>query len=117
LIQLYALGHRTAVLQIESANCKGRIYFKNGTPVHAEVIESGGGHSSYDDELGEEPEYVKLHGEEAFFEIQYWEVGKFANLPYDETVAYTIEHSVNALLLEGARRTDELAKKRGKGPR
>ncbi len=35
LIQLFDMGHKTAVIQVEGRERRGRIYFEDGKPVHA----------------------------------------------------------------------------------
>lgn len=103
LIQLYALGRRTASLEIHSSDGVGYIHFDNGLPVHAEIkeLKNPPRHMILGYNLG------KIKGEEAFFRIQFWEMGIFTNHPFDQSVPRTIERSVEELLLEGAKKHDE----------
>jgi len=90
LIQLYALGQRTVVLEVRRDKDVGRIWFENGRVIHAETGDR--------------------RGEGAFYEIQSWRGGSFTTQSFKGKVTRTIEQSVHGLLLEGARRQDERAR-------
>ncbi len=87
LIQLYALGRRTAVLKVYHNHDVGRIYFKEGQIIHVETADQ--------------------KGEEAFFEIQSWKDGGFTTESCDSKITRSIKRSVESLLVEGARRQNE----------
>jgi len=87
LIQLYSWGQKSVVLEIYSNGDVGRIYLKDGVPIHAATGE--------------------LEGEEAFYEILGWRSGVFLVKRLDENLTRTIKRCTDALLIEGARRRDE----------
>jgi CheY-like chemotaxis protein len=93
LIQLYALGQKSLVLEIRKTRETGRLYFVNGEVVHAET--------------------ERNQGEAAFFEIQDWKSGTFVSSPIAAQVKppRTITTDVTTLLIEGARKRDETGKR------
>lgn len=94
LIQLYAMGQRTIILEVHRDDSVGHIYFKEGRIIHAKT--------------------ENHQGEDAFYEIQSWGSGTFTTRPCNEKVACSIERSVEGLLLEGAKRQDERTRKEKK---
>lgn len=89
LIQLYAMGKKSIILEIREGIETGRIYFVKGEVVHAETN--------------------KGQGEKAFYEILGWKSGTFVTEPIDSrpNPPHTITTDVTTLLLEGARLRDE----------
>ncbi len=90
LIQMYSLEARSLVLEVQQGKDIGRIYINKGIVIHAETKDN--------------------HGEEAFYEIQTWKTGVFRTSSIEKEVAKTINKSVDVLLVESARRMDELSK-------
>ncbi len=90
LIQVYSQQLKSMVLEIQNGEETGRIHFKNGRIIHAETKTN--------------------KGTSAFYEIQSWKVGRFKTEPKVENVTETIDLSVDALILEGARLQDEESK-------
>lgn len=89
LIQLYAMGKKSVILEIREGMETGRIYFVKGDVVHAET--------------------TRGQGEKAFMDILGWKSGTFVTEPIAPTLAppRTITTDVTTLLLESARLRDE----------
>ncbi|MBD3285545.1 response regulator [candidate division WOR-3 bacterium] len=89
LVQLYSFMGKTIMIEIlnETDGEIGRIYFLRGQVIHAET--------------------PKASGKDAFYEIQSWDKGIFKTDSPVKDVIQTIDESVDALLLEAARRLDE----------
>jgi CheY-like chemotaxis protein/predicted regulator of Ras-like GTPase activity (Roadblock/LC7/MglB family) len=90
LIQVYAQQQKSLLIEIQKGGEKGYIYFKKGRIIHAETKNN--------------------IGVEAFYEIQSWKAGRFKADNFDSEVKQTIDTTVDALLLEGARIEDEKSK-------
>ncbi len=93
LLQMYAMEGKSTVLEISKGKNTGRIYFDKGAILHAETNAN--------------------QGEEAFYEMQFWKGGRFDSKPLPENFPVTIQSSMTALLLEGARRHDERLQQEG----
>ena len=90
IVQTLTIGMKTACVSLTSGKRKGRIWFENGTPKHAE--------------------WAKLTGEKAFYEMLRWKTGEFVIEHRSRTRRNTIEHDSMFLLMEGLRLIDESAK-------
>jgi hypothetical protein len=87
IIQLICIGRNSCRMEVRSRDRKGLIYFRDGEIVHAE--KEGG------------------TGEEAFYEIVSWELGKF-ECDAESTKEETIRESWDFLLMESMRRLDSM---------
>lgn len=91
VIHMYTLEGRSTILEVCVNEECGRIYFKRGEVVHAEVGE--------------------LQGEEAFFRIQSYRGAVFRSLPLEGLCPrHTIYTSVDVLLLKGAQMRGEMVR-------
>lgn len=88
VFQLIQLGQKDGGLRIESANDVGVVYFKNGIVVHSKT--------NY------------LQGEPAIATILSWKKGRFVFTPGEETLEKTVDLPIQQVILEAARRIDEL---------
>ena len=88
LIQHYCQDHKTARLTIDHKNQYATLFFHEGAVQHATL----------DD----------LEGEEAVYEILMWQEGEFSLEMRVGPPSVTITRSWSGLLLEGARRLDEI---------
>jgi len=89
LLQVLEMGTKSGVLEIESGDGLGRIFFETGRPVHAETS--------------------KRHGFDAALELVNASPGKFRFESQAVETERTIEASVTELLLEASKTLDELA--------
>ncbi len=87
IVQLIAMGHRTAEVELTTDQGSGAIYFRNGEIIHASCD--------------------GLDGEEAFYKMFNWVGGQFNVRSLTSSVEQTIEQSWQGLVLEAARRKDE----------
>jgi response regulator RpfG family c-di-GMP phosphodiesterase len=87
VVQVLAQGRKTGQLRVRDGNEQGEIHFQDGQIVNAL--------------------WPNLRGEEAFYVIQNLVKGEFAFDPSFRPTARVINASVDALMLEGARRFDE----------
>ena len=87
LIQLNCLDRKTARLQVQHAEDRAEIYFRDGEIIHALMGDSS--------------------GEEVVYQILSWKEGAFSLENEIETTENSIKRSWSGLLLEGARRLDE----------
>ncbi len=90
VFQLIQLGQRDGGLRIQSATDVGIVYFKNGIVVHARTNTSDG-ESAIDIILG-------------------WKKGRFVFNPNEETMERTVDLPIQQVILEAARRIDEMNK-------
>jgi len=88
LFQLIGLGQRTGCIDIECSVGDGHIYFENGYIVHAFAN--------------------TLEDEKAVYEMFNWDEGKFIFLPDKTTLKTTMMRDWQSLILEAARRSDEM---------
>jgi hypothetical protein len=89
ILQMLQMGKRTGALSIRHGEEIGTLYFRKGELVHAT--------------------YKNLTGEDAAYSLLNWKTGRFR---FDTTIYPTrrsIEISATNLILEAARRSDELA--------
>ena len=89
IVQTLTIGMKTACVTVISDDRKGKVWFENGTPTHAES-------KPYD-------------GEEAFYEMVRWKTGEFIIEHGSKTRRSTIEHDAMFLLMEALRQIDESA--------
>lgn len=87
LIQLFDMGQKTAVIQLEGGGKKGRIYFENGALVHAI---SG-----------------RLFGKEGLFDLFTIEEGSFLVHLHMPSKIHTIEEASTQLVMEAMHRLDQ----------
>ncbi len=90
VFQLIQLGAKDGSLRIQTANDVGVVYFKNGMVVHSKTN--------------------NLFGEQAIDTILQWRKGKFVFRPGEETLEKTVELPIQQVILDAARRIDELNK-------
>jgi hypothetical protein len=90
LFQLIQLGQKDGSLRIQSTDDVGVVYFKNGMIVHAKTN--------------------SLAGEPAIDSILRWRKGRFVFNPGEETIDRTVDLPIQQVILEAARRIDELKK-------
>jgi len=88
VFQLIQLGAKDGSLRIQSPDDVGVVYFKNGIVVHAKTN--------------------SLLGEIAIDTILRWRRGKFIFRPGEETFEHTVDLPIQQVILEAARRIDEL---------
>jgi predicted regulator of Ras-like GTPase activity (Roadblock/LC7/MglB family) len=88
IIQHNCQDRKTARVLLKSGNKKAELFFKNGNVVHA----IDGSHE----------------GEEVVYQVMNWETGSFDLKTEVEAPAFTITRNWTSLLLEGAKRQDEL---------
>uniref|UniRef100_A0A7V3RIQ3 DUF4388 domain-containing protein n=1 Tax=candidate division WOR-3 bacterium TaxID=2052148 RepID=A0A7V3RIQ3_UNCW3 len=90
VFQLIQLGAKDGSLRIQTQNDVGVVYFKNGMVVHAKTN--------------------NLVGEQAIDSILQWRKGRFTFRPGEETLEKTVELPIQQVILDAARRIDELNK-------
>ncbi len=90
LFQLIQLGRKDGGLRIKSEDDIGIVYFKDGKVIHAKTN--------------------FLQGESAIDSILSWEKGRFVFNPNEETREHTVDLPIQQVILEAARRIDELNK-------
>lgn len=88
LFQLIGLGQRTGCLEIKGKNGSGEIYFDNGFIVHARAN--------------------NIEAEDSVYFMFNWVDGKFIFIPDKKSAKNTIMWDWQNLILEAARRSDEL---------
>ena len=88
VFQLIQLGQKDGVLSIQTANDSGVVYFKNSLVVHAQTN--------------------TIQGEPAIDTILSWKKGRFLFNPDEETHLHTVDLPIQQVILEAARRIDEL---------
>jgi DNA-binding response OmpR family regulator len=89
IVQTLAIGMKTARIELSSDRRRGRIWFRDGSIVHAKARD--------------------MEGEEAFFEMVRWTDGNFVIEHGIRTRSTTIENDAMFLIMEGMRRMDEEA--------
>ncbi|MEO0094649.1 MAG: DUF4388 domain-containing protein [candidate division WOR-3 bacterium] len=90
VFQLIQLGAKDGSLRIQTPSDVGVVYFKNGMVVHAKTN--------------------SLIGEQAIDTILQWRTGRFVFRPGEETLEKTVELPIQQVILDAARRIDELNK-------
>lgn len=90
LFQLIQLGQKDGVLKIETADDVGFVYLKNGKVAHAQTR--------------------SIQGEPAIDTLLGWKKGRFIFTPGEEMTQHTVDLPVQQVILEAARRIDELAR-------
>jgi hypothetical protein len=90
VFQLIQLGQKDGGLRIQSDNDVGIVYFKNGMVIHAKTN--------------------SVQGEPAIDSILSWKKGRFVFNPSEETLEHTVDLPIQQVILEAARRIDELKK-------
>ncbi len=90
VFQLIQLGQKDGGLRIQSETDVGIVYFKNGIVVHARTN--------------------TFSGESAIDIILGWKRGRFVFNPNEETVERTVDLPIQQVILEAARRIDEMNK-------
>lgn len=90
VFQLIQLGAKDGSLRIQTVNDVGVVYFKNGMVVHSKTNNH--------------------FGEQAIDTILQWRKGKFVFRPGEETLEKTVELPIQQVILDAARRIDELNK-------
>jgi hypothetical protein len=90
VFQLIQLGQKDGGLRIQSAEDVGIVYFKGGMVVHAKTN--------------------TLLGEPAIDTILSWKRGRFIFNPTEETLEHTVDLPIQQVILEAARRIDEMNK-------
>lgn len=88
VFQLIQLGQKDGGLRIESSDDVGVVYFKRGMIIH--------GRTNF------------LQGEPAIGTILSWKKGRFVFTPGEETLEKTVNLPIQQVILEAARRIDEL---------
>jgi hypothetical protein len=88
VFQLIQLGQKDGVLRIETSDDLGVVYFKNGMVAHAQTN--------------------KIQGEPAIDIILSWKRGRFVFNPGEEIHQHTVDLPIPQVILEAARRIDEL---------
>ncbi len=90
LFQLIQLGQKDGGLRITTRIDVGVVYFKNGMIIHAKTNH--------------------YQGEPAIDSILTWEKGQFVFDPSNETNEHTVDMPIQQVMLDAARRIDELNK-------
>ncbi len=90
VIQLIQLGQKDGGLRIQVDDNVGVMYFKDGMVIHANTN--------------------FLKGEPAIDSILSWKKGRFVFNPSEETLEHTVDLPIQQVVLEAARRIDELGK-------
>jgi hypothetical protein len=88
VFQLIQLGQKDGILRIQTANDIGIVYFKNCMVAHAQTN--------------------TIKGEPAIDVILSWKKGHFVFNPEEETQQHTVDLPIQQVILEAARRIDEL---------
>lgn len=87
VIQILEMGRKSGVLEMDSDACPGRLWFRDGDPVHAETKDQV--------------------GFDAAIALVFAKSGRFTFEPTNEIPEMTIQASVTQLLLEASRQMDE----------
>jgi CheY-like chemotaxis protein len=87
IVQLYVLSSATGALIVRNKATEGRIYFSNGSILHAHT-----------------PSFM---GDEAFYEIMMWSTGEFSMRAGSITPERSVDSNWQELLMESVRRLDE----------
>jgi len=87
IVQTLAIGTKTACVRLASNGSKGRIWFREGTLIHAKC--------------------GKLSGDEAFWELLRWKTGEFVIEHGVRTRSVSIRDDAMYLVMEGLRIQDE----------
>ncbi len=90
VFQLIQLGAKDGSLRIQTPSDVGVVYFSSGMVVHAKTN--------------------NLIGEQAIDSILQWRKGRFVFKPGEETLEKTVELPIQQVILDAARRIDELNK-------
>lgn len=90
VFQLIQLGQKDGGLRIQSEDDVGIVYFKGGIVIHAKTN--------------------SIQGEAAIDTILSWKKGRFVFNPNEETFERTVELPIQQVILEAARRIDEMNK-------
>ena len=90
VFQLIQLGQKDGGLRIQSDDDVGIVYFKGGIVIHAKTN--------------------SIQGEAAIDTILSWKKGRFVFNPNEETLERTVELPIQQVILEAARRIDEMNK-------
>ncbi len=90
VFQLIQLGAKDGSLRIQTQSDVGVVYFKSGMVIHAKTN--------------------NLIGEQAVDSILQWRKGRFVFRPGEETLEKTVELPIQQVILDAARRIDELNK-------
>jgi hypothetical protein len=90
VFQLIQLGQKDGGLRIQSEDDVGIVYFKGGIVIHAKTN--------------------SIQGEAAIDTILSWKKGRFVFNPNEETLERTVELPIQQVILEAARRIDEMNK-------
>lgn len=88
VFQLVQLGQKDGILRIQTADDVGIVYFKNGMVAHAQTN--------------------TITGEPAIDVILSWKKGRFVFNPGEESQQHTVDLPIQQVILEAARRIDEL---------
>lgn len=90
VFQLIQLGQKDGGLRIQTDDDVGIVYFKSGMVIHAKTN--------------------TIQGEPAIDTILSWKQGRFVFNPSEETLERTVDLPIQQVILEAARRIDELNK-------
>lgn len=90
VFQLIQLGAKDGSLRIQSSTDVGVVYFKSGMVIHAKTN--------------------SFQGESAVDAIMSWKKGRFVFNQGEETFDHTVDLPIQQVILEAARRIDELNK-------
>jgi hypothetical protein len=88
VFQLIQLGQKDGILRIQTADDTGIVYFKNCMVAHAQTN--------------------TIKGEPAIDVILSWKKGRFVFNPGEEIQQHTVDLPIQQVILEAARRIDEL---------
>jgi hypothetical protein len=88
VFQLIQLGQKDGTLRIQAADDVGIVYFKNGMVAHAQTN--------------------AVQGEPAIDIILSWKKGRFVFSPGQDMPQHTVDLPIQQVILEAARRIDEL---------
>jgi hypothetical protein len=88
VFQLIQLGQKDGTLRIQAADDVGIVYFKNGMVAHAQTN--------------------AVQGEPAIDIILSWKKGRFVFTPGQDIQQHTVDLPIQQVILEAARRIDEL---------
>ena len=90
VFQLIQLGQKDGGLRIQCEDDVGIVYFKEGIVIHAKTN--------------------SIQGEAAIDTILSWKKGRFVFNPNEETLQRTVDLPIQQVILEAARRIDEMTK-------
>lgn len=90
VFQLIQLGQKDGGLRIQSEDDVGIVYFKDGIVIHVKTN--------------------SIQGETAIDTILSWKKGRFVFNPNEETLERTVNLPIQQVILEAARRIDEMTK-------